>query len=147
MIRAGLLRAPSGVAGRKIDAYQEGSATYASSFDSSVTTLKLKWCFNAGFTRAIPLLMLHGKKDKTLRYEPGSATLFTTLSKVPRALVTFPDKGHIDILSSPSFLPSVLAFLDMELRHDDTGWRALTSKLAKDGDASIEVGGGLAPPS
>jgi predicted dienelactone hydrolase len=94
-----------------------------------------------------PLLMLHGKKDKTLRYEPGSAKLFTTLSKVPRALVTFPDKGHIDILSSPSFLPSVLAFLDMELRHDDTGWRALTSKLAKDGDASIEVGGGLAPPS
>jgi predicted dienelactone hydrolase len=94
-----------------------------------------------------PLLMLHGKKDKTLRYEPGSATLFTTLTKVPRALVTFPDKGHVDILGSPSLMPSIIAFLDMELRHDDTGWRALTSKLAKDGDAGIQVGGGLAPPS
>ena len=95
---------------------------------------------------APPLLMLHGKKDKTLNYEAGSAKLFATLSKAPRALVTFPEKGHIDVLGSPSLMPSIIAFLDMELRDDATGWRAVTSLLAKNGDASIKVGGGLAPP-
>lgn len=93
-----------------------------------------------------PLLMLHGKKDKTLRYEGGSRHIFDLITKVPRALVTFPQKGHVDILDSPSFMPSVVAFLDMELRHDPTGWRALSALLAKNGDATIEVGGGLASP-
>lgn len=94
-----------------------------------------------------PLLLLHGKKDKTLPYESGSAHIFSTLTKVPRALVTFPDRGHVDVILSPSLMPSIVAFLDMELRHDDTRWRALPSQLAKNGDASIKVAGGLASPS
>lgn len=95
----------------------------------------------------IPLLLLHGQKDKTLAYAGGSRKIFdTTLAKVPRALVSFPTKGHVDVLSSPTLAPAIVAFLDLELRGDPTRWRKLGALAAKNGDARVEVAGGLEAP-
>ena len=94
-----------------------------------------------------PLLLLHGEKDTTLRYDVGSKKIFDeTLTPVPRALVSFPDAGHIDLLGSALFLPSIVAFLDLELRHDPAEWQALGAKIDENGDATIDVAGGLAAP-
>lgn len=96
----------------------------------------------------IPLLMLHGEKDTTLHYDAGSRQVFDkTLDTVPRVLVSFPDAGHIDVLGSPSFLPSIVAFLDLELRGDVAAWKRLGAKIDANGDARIEVAGGLPAPT
>jgi len=96
----------------------------------------------------IPLLLLHGEKDTTLRYDAGSRQIFDeTLTPVPRALVSFPDAGHIDVLGSPSFMPAVVAFLDRELRGDVAAWKRLGAKIDANGDARIEVAGGLPAPT
>ncbi len=95
----------------------------------------------------LPLLLLHGEKDKTLSYEAGSRHIFDTLTDVPRALVSFPDTGHVDVLGKKGFNDSFVAFLNLELRHDDTDWRKLSGQLNAFGTATIEVGGGLESPS
>jgi dienelactone hydrolase len=93
-----------------------------------------------------PLLMLHGEKDTTLRYDVGSRQIFDkTLDDLPRGLISFADKGHVDVLGSPSFMPSIIAFLDMELRGDPDEWKALGAQIARNGDARVEVAGGLPP--
>ncbi len=95
----------------------------------------------------LPLLLLHGKKDTTVPYAPGSQHIFETFTKVPRAFVTFPNATHTDLLGSASFMPAVIAFLNMELRHDDTQWNKLSSTLATNKDATLQVGGGMPQPS
>lgn len=95
----------------------------------------------------LPLLLLHGEKDKTLSYAAGSRHIFDTFTDVPRALVSFPDAGHIDVLGKKGFTDSFVAFLDLELRHDDSDWRKLSGQLDTFGTATIEVGGGLESPS
>ncbi len=94
----------------------------------------------------VPLLLLHGTDDGTLAYEGGSLKTYQTLDGLPRALVTFPDVGHSDILVSPSMIPSVVAFLDLTLRQSLSGWEALEETLEDNGDATIEVAGGLPVP-
>lgn len=95
----------------------------------------------------VPLLMLHGEKDKVLSYDDGSRLVFDkTLTTVPRGLVTFPDRGHTDILGAPSFMPAVVAFLDRALRDDPEEWKSLGKELASNGDATVEVAGGLPEP-
>ena len=94
----------------------------------------------------LPLLLLHGDKDGTVPYGAGSQHIFASFTKVPRAFVTFPGVGHINILSKPSLNTSIVAFLDLELRHDSTEWDTLKNKIAKNGDARIETAGGLATP-
>lgn len=98
---------------------------------------------------SIPLLMVHGGADKTVPYAGGSATTFTNLS-VPRALVSIPTAGHTDIFggkdnaaNGESTQDAVLAFLQLELRHDDRAWKKLGASLDKLGRAWIEVAGGL----
>lgn len=93
----------------------------------------------------LPLLLLHGQKDKTVPYD-SSVHTFDSFTKVPRAFATFPDATHVGILVSPSFAPTVIAFLDLELRHDPRRWRALGAKLAADGDATMQVAGGVPKP-
>jgi pimeloyl-ACP methyl ester carboxylesterase len=96
----------------------------------------------------IPLLLLHGEKDTTLRYDIGSRQVYDkTLTPVPRALVSFPSDGHIGLLGSPSFMPAIVAFLDLELRHDPGEWHELDSTIAENDDARIEVAGGLPAPT
>lgn len=96
----------------------------------------------------IPLLMLHGETDTVLQYDEGSRQIFdSTLTSLPRALVSFPDKGHVDILGAPSFMPSFIAFLDMTLRDQPDEWQALGAQIEHNGDATIEIAGGLTPPT
>lgn len=94
----------------------------------------------------IPLLLLHGREDSTVPYEGGSAKIFDTFTDVPRALVTFADKGHVDVLTSPSLMPSIIAFLDLELRGDPSEWKRLAGQVRRNGDATIEVAGDLTRP-
>lgn len=96
---------------------------------------------------AIPLLMLHGEEDSTLAYDAGSKRIFDQFTDVPRALVSFPDAGHVDVLGKPGFAESMIAFLNLELRADPTDWHKLSAQLDTFGTATIEVGGGLEPPT
>ncbi|HET8929261.1 MAG TPA: alpha/beta fold hydrolase [Acidimicrobiales bacterium] len=96
----------------------------------------------------IPLLMLHGETDSVLRYDVGSRQIFdTTLTSLPRALISFPDDGHVDILGAPSFMPSIVAFLDMTVRDQPDEWQVLGAQIEQNGDATIETAGGLTPPT
>lgn len=96
----------------------------------------------------VPLLLLHGEEDTTLRYDVGSQQIYgETLSTVPRALISFPDVGHVDILGAPSFMPSIIAFLDLNLRGHTEAWQGLGKLIADNGDATIEVDGGLDEPT
>jgi predicted dienelactone hydrolase len=95
----------------------------------------------------IPLLMLHGEEDSTLAYDAGSKRIFDQFAAVPRALVSFPDAGHVDLLGKPGFAESMIAFLNLELRDDPTDWHKLSAQLDTFGTATIEVGGGLEPPT
>jgi len=74
-----------GIKGRRIDAYQEGTTSYASTFDSALTTLKVKYCYNDGFQRVVPLLMLHGFAE--------SSTALITYDYRPLA-----DKGFLVLM-------------------------------------------------
>lgn len=95
----------------------------------------------------LPILLLHGVPDKTVPYVAGSEHVFDTFTKVPRGFVTFPKMGHVDILGSPSLVPSIVAFLNLELRHDNTEWTQLSAALTKNQDATIQVAGGLPTPN
>ncbi len=93
----------------------------------------------------VPLLLLHGEADKTVPYK-SSTHIFDTFTHVPRALVSFPDVGHVQILGQKSLIPAIVAFLDMELRDAPAEWRHLGTKVAHNGDATIAVAGGLPKP-
>lgn len=97
----------------------------------------------------IPLLLLHGEKDTTLNFAAGSQSIFDTFTAVPRALVRYPDAGHVDIVYSDKYTPlttnAINAFFDRELRDDDTAWRTLGDQLTENKLGSISVAGGLAP--
>ena len=93
-----------------------------------------------------PLLLLHGEQDTTVPYDAGSKKAFAELKGVPRALVSFPDATHVGVLISKSYVPSIVAFLNLELRHDPTQWKQLGGEISDNGDASIRVAGGLPPP-
>lgn len=89
-----------------------------------------------------PLLLVHGKQDSTIP-SGNSVKTFDEFADVPRALVTMPDADHTTVLVSPSFLPTVVAFFDLELRHDPTEWRGVRGVLDDNGDGTVQVAGGL----
>jgi predicted dienelactone hydrolase len=93
----------------------------------------------------VPALLIHGKDDNTVPYQ-GSVNAFGTLPG-PRAFLTFPQGGHVDPVSSKDDAPvtesTVKAFLALELRGDDTAWKALPAQTKV---GAIQVAGGLAAP-
>jgi predicted dienelactone hydrolase len=93
----------------------------------------------------IPALLIHGQKDETVPYN-GSVNAFKALAG-PRAFLTFPQGGHVDPVAAPAdsaaSLAAIKAFLALELRDDDTAWKALPAEAAV---GSIEVAGGLEAP-
>ena len=98
-----------------------------------------------------PLLLIHGEADKTVPYVGGSLHTFDTFTSVPRALLSFPKAGHIDAVFATPYIndgqAAIIAFLNMELRHDDTGWRGIAALVAKNGVGTVKVAGGLPSPS
>ena len=93
----------------------------------------------------LPGLLIHGQVDETVPYR-GSSKAFETLTG-PRALLTFPNAGHIEPVYSANYAPvtkeAVTAFLALELRGDDAAWKALPAKTKA---GSIQVAGGLEAP-
>jgi len=93
----------------------------------------------------LPALLIHGTADTTVGYK-GSVAAFANLT-APRAFLTFPGASHTDVAFSPKDEPesvkAIVAFLTLELRHDDAAWKALPAKTAA---ASIQVAGGIAAP-
>ena len=98
-----------------------------------------------------PLLLIHGEADKTVPYIGGSLHTFETFTSVPRALLSFPKAGHVDAVFAKPYISdaqaTMIAFLNMELRNDDTGWRGVAALVAKNGVGTIKVAGGLPSPS
>jgi pimeloyl-ACP methyl ester carboxylesterase len=92
-----------------------------------------------------PILLIHGQEDNTVPYN-GSANAFKTLTG-PRAFLTYPKAGHVDPVREPDVAPvsldTIKAFLALELRDDDTAWKALPAKTKV---GTIQVAGGLAEP-
>lgn len=95
---------------------------------------------------ATPLLLIHGEQDGTVPYD-SSVTVFDTFTDVPRAFVTLPDADHTGPLVSPSFGATVIAFFDLELRHDPTAWHGVQGVWDDNGDGTIQVAGGMPAPS
>lgn len=98
---------------------------------------------------AIPLLLVHGQDDSTVPYGAGSEHTFDTLN-VPRAFVTFPTAGHTDIFGDKddptngiSTNAAAIAFLRLELDHDDRDWKRLGGLLDEQGRAWIQVADGM----
>jgi pimeloyl-ACP methyl ester carboxylesterase len=93
----------------------------------------------------LPTLLIHGVVDKTVPYK-GSSQAFASFT-APRAFLTYPAAGHVDPVSKPAYAPvtvkTIEAFLALELRHDDSLWKALPAKPSV---GSIKVAGGLAAP-
>lgn len=97
--------------------------------------------------RDLPLLLMHGKKDGTVPYS-GSASTFKDFTG-PRALLTLPAADHVEPIfgkDGDATVASVVAFLDRELRADDTRWKALDRELVRIDRGTLAVGGGLAAP-
>ncbi len=95
-----------------------------------------------------PLLLVHGDADKTVPYDKSveSFSFFTG----PRAFVSEVGAGHSTIFTSEgghvygmATQDSALAFLDLELRHDDSAWKALGATLDSSKVAWIQVAGGM----
>ena len=95
----------------------------------------------------LPMLLLHGAEDPVIPYRSGSKRIFDRDIDVPRALVTFPTAGHVDLLGRAAFADSIVAFLDLVLRNDAKRWHELSGTLARDGAAHIVVAGSLPTPS
>ncbi len=99
---------------------------------------------------AIPLLLIHGEKDKTLSFKGGSENIFNKFITTPRALLRYPEGGHVDVVSADPFTArtqaAIRAFLDLELRDDDTEWKKLAAVVEADGVGAVAVEGGLEPP-
>ena len=68
----------------------------------------------------------------------------------PRALVSFPDGGHTDVLFAEGFhevtLGASLGFLDLYLRDDPTAWNDLAEILPDPSVATLVEAGGLPAP-
>jgi predicted dienelactone hydrolase len=94
----------------------------------------------------LPTLLIHGTNDITVPYR-GSVQAFGRLA-APRALLTFPGGSHTDPVASPKDAPiaeqTIVAFLALHLRHDDTAWKALAPKTPA---STLQVAGGLAAPA
>jgi predicted dienelactone hydrolase len=94
----------------------------------------------------LPALLVHGTADSTVPYR-GSTAAFANLT-APRAFLSFPGASHTDVVASAKDAPvsekAIEAFLALELRHDDTAWKALPATTAVSG---IQVAGGLPTPA
>jgi predicted dienelactone hydrolase len=95
--------------------------------------------------KGLPALLIHGTADGTVPYR-GSTAAFANLT-APRAFLTFPGASHTDVVANQQDAPvseqAIEAFLALELRHDDTAWKALPAKTTV---GSIQVAGGLPAP-
>ena len=94
--------------------------------------------------------MLHGQKDTTVPYKRGSQPAFAELTTVPHGLVSYPEGSHVSVVfgaDASSSEDAIIDFLDLELRHDPTGWNTLDGDLAKKGAGSLQVAGGLPKPT
>jgi fermentation-respiration switch protein FrsA (DUF1100 family) len=58
----------------------------------------------------IPLLVLHGKRDSIVPYEEGVA-IFNAANE-PKKMLTFDDKNHNDLWTTPDFTQGVIRFID-----------------------------------
>lgn len=65
-----LIRRPVGVRGKLRGVQREGNATYASSFDATVSTLKLRYSADDGYESYVPCVDLHGFAETSLAYLP-----------------------------------------------------------------------------
>ncbi len=76
----------------------------------------------------------------------GSANAFEQLTG-PRAFLSFPNAGHVDPVAAADVRPvstdTIKAFLALELRGDDTDWKALPARIAV---GNLQVAGGRALP-
>jgi hypothetical protein len=93
--------------------------------------------------------MIHGTADKTVPYKGGSATTFTKLTTVPRALLSLIGGSHVDPVlakDGPITDRTAIAFLDLELRHDSTAWHQLPAYLATQTGVRLAVAGSLPKP-
>jgi pimeloyl-ACP methyl ester carboxylesterase len=55
-----LIAAGGGVRGRALPGWIEGVGTYASTYDAALTVLKVRHCRNVGYSRLVPLVIMHG---------------------------------------------------------------------------------------
>lgn len=120
----------------RIDAVVALSGASASSFDDDQRPVV-----------DIPLLLLHGEQDELVPYEGGSVKIFDTFVEIPRGLVSFGEGDHNDLRGTPTANGSMTAFLDLVLRDDPTRWEELGALIEDNGDATIEVAGGLPDPA
>ncbi|MCU1452090.1 MAG: phospholipase/Carboxylesterase [Acidimicrobiales bacterium] len=97
---------------------------------------------------SIPLLLIHGQQDRTVPYSSSTDT-FAKLPG-PRGLLTVPAGTHTGVLTPPGRRSLtgdlIVAFLDLELRHDAARWNAIAAELRPGDVASLAVAGGLPAP-
>ena len=87
---------------------------------------------------AVPLLLAHGDKDKTVQIS-GSERLFQTATG-PTAFVRYPDGTHSGILANEDgkvLVDATIAWLDKWLRNDAKGFDALPADVQASGVATL----------
>jgi hypothetical protein len=62
-----------------------------------------------------PLLVLHGKQDQIVPYSQG-LTLYNT-AKEPKKILSFEEKGHNNLWSSPGFSNEIIRFIQAHCTH------------------------------